>query len=124
MRRCLSQAGWAVSTKKENDLTAFYRRVAARRGSKRAVIAVAHQLLVIAYHLLKRKEEYRDLGANHFDNINADRVRRSLVRLWSAWVTRSHFSPSLRQRSLFSQESIFVGVWTRHARVRAPQTLK
>jgi transposase len=80
LRRCLSQAGWAVSTKKDNYLTAFYRRVAARRGSKRAIIAVAHQLLVIAYHLLKRKEEYRELGANHFDNINADRVRRSLVR--------------------------------------------
>ena len=54
--------------------------MAARRGAKRAIIAVAHQLLVIAYHLLKRKEEYRELGPNHFDNINADRVRHSLVR--------------------------------------------
>jgi hypothetical protein len=69
-----------MSTKKDNYLAAFYRRVAARRGSKRAIIAVAHQLLVIPYYLLKRKEEYRELGANHFDNINADRVRRSLVR--------------------------------------------
>ena len=43
-------------------------------------MAVAHQLLVIAYYLLKRKEEYRDLGPNHFDTINADRVRRSLVK--------------------------------------------
>jgi hypothetical protein len=79
-RRCLSQAGWAVSAKKDNYLAAFYRRVAARRGAKRAIIAVAHQLLVIAYHLLKRKEQYRELGPNHFDNINADRVRRSLVK--------------------------------------------
>jgi hypothetical protein len=80
LRRCLSPAGWAVSTKRENYLTAFYRRVAARRGAKRAILAVAHQLLVIAYYLLKRKEQYRELGANHFDNINADRVRRSLVK--------------------------------------------
>lgn len=80
LRRCLSPAGWAVSTKKDNYLAAFYRRVAARRGAKRAIIAVAHQLLVIAYHLLKRKEGYRELGPNHFDNINADRVRRSLVK--------------------------------------------
>ena len=80
LRRCLSQAGWAVSTKKNNYLTAFYRRVAARRGAKRAIIAVAHQLLVIAYYLLKRKQEYRELGPNHFDNLNADRVRHSLVR--------------------------------------------
>jgi len=37
-------------------------------------------LIVIACYLLKRKEVYRELGANHLDNINADRVRRSLVR--------------------------------------------
>ena len=80
LRRCLSQAGWAVSTKNENYLTVFYRRVAARRGAKRAIIAVAHQLLAIAYYLLKRKEEYRELGPNHFDSINADRVRHSLVK--------------------------------------------
>jgi len=80
LRRCLSQAGWAVSTKKVNYLTAFYRRVAARRGAKRAIIAVAHQLLVIASCLLNRKEDYRELGPNHFDSINADRVRRSLVK--------------------------------------------
>ncbi len=70
----------AVSTKKNNYLAAFYRRGAARRGAKRAIIAVAHQLLVIAFYLLKRKEQYRELGANHFDNINADRVRHSLVK--------------------------------------------
>ena len=61
-------------------LTAFYRRVAARRGAKRALIAVAHHMLVIAYYWLQRKQEYRELGANHFDHINPDRVRRSLVK--------------------------------------------
>jgi transposase len=80
LRRCLWQAAWAVSTQKNNYLAAFCRRVAARRGSKRAVIAVAHALLVIAYYLLKRKEQYRELGAHHFDNLNADRVRHSLVK--------------------------------------------
>jgi transposase len=80
LRRCLSQAGWAASATKNNYLAAFYRRLAARRRAKRAIIAVAHQLLVIAYYLLKRKEQYRELGPNHFDNINADRVRHSLVR--------------------------------------------
>lgn len=50
------------------------------RGAKRAITALAHQLLVIAYYLLKRKEEYRELGPNHFDNINADRVRHSSVK--------------------------------------------
>jgi hypothetical protein len=51
----------------------------AQPGAKRAVMAVAHALLVIAYHMLKRKEDYRELGADHFDRIDVNRIRRSLV---------------------------------------------
>jgi hypothetical protein len=58
----------------------LYRRIAARRGATRAVMAVAHTLLEIAYHMLKRKEDYRELGADHFDRIDVNRIRRSLVR--------------------------------------------
>ena len=48
-------------------LGALYRRLAARRGAKRAALAVALTILVIAYHLLVRGESYRDLGSNYFD---------------------------------------------------------
>src|SRR3989449_722330 len=54
LRRCLSQAAWAISMMKNNYLSALYRRIAARRGAKRAVMAVAHALLEIAYHMLER----------------------------------------------------------------------
>jgi hypothetical protein len=54
LRRCLWQGTWGVSTKKNNYLSALYRRLAARRGSKRATIAVAHNLLVIAYYILRQ----------------------------------------------------------------------
>jgi len=80
LRRCLSQAAWAISMTKNNYLSALYRRIAARRGAKRAIMALAHALLVIAYHMLKRKEDYRELGADHFDRIDMNRTRRSLVR--------------------------------------------
>src|SRR5215469_2279834 len=80
LRRCLSQAAWAISMTKNNYLSTLYRRIAVRRGAKRAVMAVAHALLVIAYHMLKRKEDYRELGADHFDRIDVNRIRRSLVR--------------------------------------------
>ena len=80
LRRCLSQAAWAISMMKNNYLSALYRCIAARRGAKRAVMAVAHALLEIAYHMLKRKEDYRELGADHFDRIDVNRIRRSLVR--------------------------------------------
>jgi transposase len=79
LRRCLSQAAWAISMMKNNYLSALYRRIAARRGAKRVVMAVAHALLEIAYHMLKRKEDYRELGADHFDRIDVNRIRRSLV---------------------------------------------
>ena len=80
LRRCLCQAGWAVSTKRDNYLSALYRRWAARRGGKRAVIAVAHAILVMAFHLLKRKQDYREAGADYFDRLHADGLRRSLLR--------------------------------------------
>jgi transposase len=80
LRRCLCQAAWAVSTKKNNYLSALYRRLAVRRGSKRATIAVAHNLLVIAYYILRDGTCYRDLGADYFDRLNPGGLRRRLTR--------------------------------------------
>jgi transposase len=80
LRGCLSQAAWAISMMKNNYLSALYRRIAARREAKRAVMAVAHALLVIAFHMLKRKDNYHELGADHFDRMDVNRIRRSLVR--------------------------------------------
>jgi transposase len=80
LRRHLCQAAWAVSTKKNSYLSALFRRVAARRGKKRATMAVGHAILVIAFHLLNRQTIYVDLGHDYFDRRNADAVRRSLVK--------------------------------------------
>lgn len=80
IRRCLCQAAWAVAKTKNNYLGALFRRIAARRGNKRAVIAVAHAMLTIVHHLLKRNDFYRDLGADYFHRLNSARIQRSLVR--------------------------------------------
>src|SRR5260221_3500492 len=80
VRRCLSQAAWAISMMKNNYLSALYRRIAARRGAKRAVMAVAHALPEIAYHKLKRKEDFRELGADYFDRNDGNRIPRALVK--------------------------------------------
>jgi transposase len=80
LRRHLCQCAWAVSTKKNNYLSSLFRRVAARRGVKRATIAVAHALLGIAYQVLKHAVEYRDLGADYFDRLNPTRLCRRLVK--------------------------------------------
>jgi transposase len=80
LRRCLCQGAWAVSTKKGNYLSALFRRLAARRGKKRATIAVAHNLLVIAYYILRDQVCYRDLGPDYFDRLDPEGLRRRLTK--------------------------------------------
>ena len=80
LRRALAEAAWAASHAKNSYLAAQYRRLAARRGKKRALLAVGHTILVIFYHLLKNHVEYRDLGADFFDRLEPERLKRYLVR--------------------------------------------
>lgn len=80
LRRALSEAAWAASRTKNSYLSAKYRRLAARRGKKRALIAIGHTLLKIIYHVLKHGLKYQDLGADYFDQLNRDRLERYLVK--------------------------------------------
>jgi transposase len=80
LRTTLVQAGWAASHKKNCYLAAQYRRLAGRRGKKRALVAVAHSLLVIIYHVLSRDTTYQELGADHFDRTNKERLTRHLIK--------------------------------------------
>jgi transposase len=80
LRRALAEAAWAASRVKRSYLTAQFRRLAARRGKKRALTAVGHSLLVIIYHVLKNNVEYRDLGPDYFDRLDPERLRRHLVK--------------------------------------------
>lgn len=61
-------------------LGAQYHRLAARRGAKRAFVAVGHTILGIIYAVLTSGQPFRDLGANYFDRSDADRVSRRLTR--------------------------------------------
>lgn len=79
LRRALSQAAWAASHTKETYLAARYRRLAARRGAKRAIIAIGHNILLMAYYLLERNRAYKDLGSDYFDRINPEGLKRYLV---------------------------------------------
>ena len=79
LRSALVEAAQAASRTK-TYLAAQYRRIAARRGARRAALAVGHSLLLIAYHLLKNGGVYQDLGANYFDQRDHQKVGRRLVR--------------------------------------------
>jgi transposase len=80
LRRALTEAAWAASHTKGSYLGAQFRRLAARRGKKRALTAVAHTILGIFYHLLKEEVDYRDLGADYFDKLKPEQYRRFLVK--------------------------------------------
>ncbi|MBV8266164.1 MAG: IS110 family transposase [Planctomycetaceae bacterium] len=80
LRRALIEAAWAASRTKPSSLGAQYRRLAARRGKKRALLAVGHTLLVIFSHMLKSDVEDQDLGVEYFDRLEPERLRRYLVK--------------------------------------------
>jgi hypothetical protein len=82
MRATLVEAAWAATHATHTYLAAQYRRLAVRRGHKRAIIAVAHTMLIIAYRIIRNGGTYEDLGSNYFDE--RDRratLRRSVQRL-------------------------------------------
>ncbi len=80
LRQALVEAAWGASHAKRTYLAAQYHRLAARRGGKRAALALAHSILVIAYYVLKRGVDYDDLGPNYFDERNRTAVVRRSVR--------------------------------------------
>jgi transposase len=81
----LTQLAHAAGRTNGTYLSAFYHRLAARRGKKRAIIAVAHSILVSAFHRHIRDEPYRELGAHDFDVRRqahlADQLTRRIERL-------------------------------------------
>ena len=80
LRTALVVAAQAAARKRDSYLSAQFRRLAARRGPKKAIVALAHSLLVIAYHVLKRRVNFMDLGPTYFDERNRMSVQRQLVR--------------------------------------------
>ena len=80
LRQALVEAAQAAGRTKGTYLAAQYRRLATRRGKNKAVVAVGHTILVIAYHLLLRERDYQDLGEASFDQHERAAVQRRLVR--------------------------------------------
>lgn len=80
LRIALTQAGQAAARTKDTALSARHRRIMRHRGYNRAVVAVGHEILVIAYHLIARGTTYRELGSSYFDRRHADRTIRRCVR--------------------------------------------
>src|SRR5688572_24305319 len=80
LRSTLIQAGLAASHKKDSALQALYARVRSRRGHKKAVVATGHQILEIAYYVMRDAVTYRELGAAYVRRQDRDRTARRHVK--------------------------------------------
>ena len=79
LKRALMEASYAAVRVKDTYLSAQYHRLVGRRGKRRAIVAVAHSILVIAYHLIRRGEDYQELGGNYFDTRQPVKAVHNLI---------------------------------------------
>lgn len=80
LRRLLVQNAWAVAHRKNCFLTTLFYRVARRRGPKKAAVAVAHRILVLAYHIIRDGSVYQEVGGDYFDRLHPERTAERLTR--------------------------------------------
>jgi transposase len=80
LRAALVEAAHAAARTKQTYLAAQYRRLIARRGKKKAAVAVGHSILVAVYHMLRAGTSYHDLGPAHFDERDRKAIEHRLVR--------------------------------------------
>jgi transposase len=80
LRSALVQAAWGATMKKHCYLSSQYYRLLKRLGRKKALLAVAHSLLVIIYHVLERDQTYTELGGDYFDRHHVEQQREYFIR--------------------------------------------
>jgi hypothetical protein len=80
LRAALTEAALAAIRTSNSAFAASYRRIMRHRGHKKAVTAIAHSMLVTAYHVLARRATYHELGADYLDRRHAERVTRRAIQ--------------------------------------------
>lgn len=80
LRSALVEAARAAARTKNTYLSSQYHRLAARRGKNRAAVAVAHSILTIAYHIIKRKQPYIELGPTYYEERKRDTVIKQSIK--------------------------------------------
>jgi transposase len=80
LKTTLVQCAWAAVKKKGSYLQAQFYRIKARRGPKKAIMAVVASILTAIYHMLKDGRMYKDLGRDHFDRCSTEQQKNRLVK--------------------------------------------
>lgn len=95
LRGTLVDAAHAAARTKDTYLSAQHQRIAARRGANRAAVAVGHSILVIAYHVLKKRQPYIELGANYLDERRKQTTINRAVKKLEDLGFKVHLEPSV-----------------------------
>lgn len=80
LRTALVEAAQAVTRSRNTYLSAHYQRIARRQGHRKAIVAVAHSILVMSYHMMSRKTSYHELGRDFFERKNQESIKRRCIR--------------------------------------------
>lgn len=95
LRRALCQAAWAATRKNNCYLAAFFYRKAGKHGIRKAIVALAHRILTIAFCMLRDGTEYREVGGDYFDRLNPERTKARLIRRLQRLGLEVHLQPKL-----------------------------
>ena len=79
LKTTLVQAAWSAARTRDSYFRAQFLRIKSRRGPQKAILAVAASMLTAAYHMLKHRTDYRDLGADHFDRRDKTKLAKRLI---------------------------------------------
>ena len=80
LRHALIEAAWAAVRTKDTYFSAQFARLKSRRGARKAIVAVAHSILVVLYHLIRDRVPYRELGADYFQRHNRAALTQKHMR--------------------------------------------
>jgi len=94
LKRVLVEAAHAAGRKKDSYFSAQYRRLGARRGKKRAKVAVGRSILETAFHMIQRKTTYKDLGVDYYDRRDPEKLARRLAKRMAGLGYKVSFEPT------------------------------
>ena len=93
------QCAWAATRTKNTYLRSKYDSLVTRRGKKKALIAVGHKILIAIYYILQDKVVYKDLGADHLENLNKSKqIKHHIKRLRELGIDE-HVLQNLQQQN-------------------------
>lgn len=91
----LCEISWAAARTRNTYLAAKFWKLAAKKGKKKALLAIAHKTVVAAYHILKERKPYQELGATYLDQLKRKSVERSLVKKLELLGYDVHLEPRM-----------------------------